>query len=208
MALMRPYRPGREPTYAVCYTGIEEGAAIASVVATVASTAVSVAASQQQASARQAELNYQSQALQSQAQAERGAASYSAYQQARRTALLEERAQAVSAASGGSATDKSALGIVGNIAKQGSYNTLMDIATGEQKARGLETQAGADTFEAGQIGAALPLQQLGTVLDGATSIYKKYGQGGPSNSNVNTAFLSPAYDPLAAWPGATSGPPT
>lgn len=91
------------------------------------------------------------------------------------------RVQAIAAANGG-ASDPSVLKIQSDIAGQGEYNALSALYTGEERARGLETEANLKRYEgdAAVAGAAMKSQAamysgFGTMMSSGGSLYSKYG---------------------------------
>jgi len=133
-----------------------------------------------------AQLNYN--AGQTRAMAQR-----QAINERRNTAYLTSRAQALAAASGGSATDPTVTNVIGNIEGEGEYRALSALASGETQATGLETQARAARNQGSAARTAGNISSLSTVLSGASSFYDKYGR----STRKTTADAS-------ADPGVTS----
>ena len=162
-------------------------------VLSVGSTILGVVGQQQQAAAQEQMLNYRANALRMQAAAEQGLASSEAAQDERRKQLAIEHEQALAAASGAGAQDPTVLNVEGNIAKQGELTLLTRLAQGQQRAQDLQTQAAGDTTEAADISAEEPVREFGTILNGATSWFGKYGRsafgglGGPSSTPFSTS---------------------
>lgn len=115
--------------------------------------------------------------------------------------LATSRTVALSAASGGGATSPSVITLVGNLAKEGSYNAARALYSGEEKARLLNLQAferrqqGAIEEEAAdyqaksydlqatvaeQRGKAAQTAAFGNIIGSIGGLYGKYGGGGPS----------------------------
>ncbi len=103
----------------------------------------------------------------------------------RQATLLESRAQAVAAASGAGASDKTVLDIISGIASEGAYRSSIALYEGKERARQLHLGAelrreggeiaadyGRATARAHEIGA------VGTLFTGAGSLFARYGQGG------------------------------
>ncbi len=105
----------------------------------------------------------------------------------RRAKLLESRALAVAAASGGGASDPSVVDIISGIAGEGSYRSALARYEGDDKARTLETQADAARFRGRAAKKAGIVGAFGTILGSpsAMSMYKKYGQGGADVGDIN-----------------------
>jgi hypothetical protein len=95
--------------------------------------------------------------------------------------LLQSTLQANAAASGGGAADPTIIGLGQDIAGRGEYQSLMDLYTGENRARGLEDQAmgsrmsgDAALAEGKAKQSASYLSAAGTLIGSAGSAYKTY----------------------------------
>lgn len=103
------------------------------------------------------------------------------------TKLAESRAQALAAASGGGATSPTALNVISNIAREGSYNAAKALYQGEETARMLRLQA-FEKRQAGEFavtesnlaGKAAEFGSFGTALGTGGGLYSKYGGRGPA----------------------------
>lgn len=110
--------------------------------------------------------------------------------------LLASRAIAVAAANGGDATSPGVSQIVADIAGRGAYNAGVALYDAEDKARQLRLAAegarySGDVAEAGgQSKAAAYLFGSAGNLAQASSLFSKYGRGGPKNQND----ISPTAD--------------
>ena len=106
--------------------------------------------------------------------------------------LAESRAIALAAASGGEATAPTVTRIVGDIAKESSYNAMLALYQGEERARLMRLQA-QNLREQGEFAQTQGLLAAGaaqskaksyeyagyaTLLQGAGSLYAKYAGGG------------------------------
>lgn len=115
--------------------------------------------------------------------------------------LAESRAIALAAASGGGAsTAPTIVKLVGNIAKEGSYNSARAMYAGEEKARLMRLQAKElrDMGEFAVVGGNLlgsvaedkakanELATYGTIASNSAGLYAKYGGKGPDSSNKAT----------------------
>lgn len=116
---------------------------------------------------------------------------------ARRTGeLAQSRAIALAAASGGGATAPTVTRIVGDIAKESSYNAMLALYAGEERGRLMRLQA-KNLREQGEFAQTQGLLAAGaaeskakayeyagyaTVLQGAGSMYAKYAGRGPSST--------------------------
>lgn len=144
-------------------------------------------AAARQGEAQQTAFNYQADELRQQAGQTRAASQRTADNSRLAGDYAISRARAVAGASGGGVTDPTVNTVVGNLAGRSEYNALSDLFTGEERARGLETQAGLDNFQgdqayrAGQTKKKLAYIQAGaTVLGSGSDLYSKYGMGGPT----------------------------
>lgn len=150
-----------------------------------AATAVSALGSIASGNAARGQANYQARQMEQQAGQERATAQRAAIEQRHKAALAGSRAQALAAASGGGASDPTIVGIQSDIAGQGEYNALSALFNGEERARGMETQAQATRFQgqqarkAGVMGAFTSVANgAGTIMGSGNSLLNKYG-GGP-----------------------------
>lgn len=146
-----------------------------------------------------------SQALQSAAVAQRAGDT-----EERQARLLQSRALAVAAASGGGASDPTVQNLIAGIAGEGSYRRAIRLYEGEDRARTLRMQASAADYEgalaeeAGRLQAegyrtsadAYELQGTSSILKGGASILKdapslfaKYGGGRPGGSAGDSALI-------------------
>src|SRR6185437_8837158 len=118
------------PAAAIALPSLSTLGSIASVGGTVLS-----AKSQMDQAEYQRELGeVQNQSLKQKANEDAAAAQRAQEQTDRQTRLLISRDQAISAASGGSATDPGVLNIEGNVAQQGDYNALTALYNGQSRA--------------------------------------------------------------------------
>jgi hypothetical protein len=115
------------------------------------------------------------------AQESRAAAQRTALEKDRQSRLLQSTLQANAAASGGGAADPTIIGLGQDIAGRGEYQSLMDLYTGENRARGLEDQAtgsrmsgDAALAEGKAKQSASYLSAAGTLIGSAGSAYKTY----------------------------------
>lgn len=109
--------------------------------------------------------------------------------------LLESRALAVAAASGAGASDTTVMNVISRIAAEGSYRSSIALYEGKERARQLNV--GADIRREGgdlqadygrQAAKAHEISSIGTLFQGAGSLYARYGMtrtsaaSGPSSS--------------------------
>lgn len=116
-----------------------------------------------------------------------------------RSKLLQSRAQAVAAASGGGASDPGVIKIISNIAGEGAYRSEVALYQGEERARDLRTRGEIAQTEGDQRQTAGYIKGIGTILSQGSSMYTKYGQGGYSSLGYGTS------DPTMAGAGMTGG---
>jgi hypothetical protein len=117
------------------------------------------------------------------AQESRAAAQRTALDKDRQSRLLQSTLQANAAASGGGADDPTVVGLGQDIAGRGEYQSLMDLYTGENRARGLEDQAtgsrmsgDAALAEGNAKKDASYLSAAGTLIGSAGSAYRTYNK--------------------------------
>lgn len=132
------------------------------------------AAISQDFQARQADVN----AGQARAAAQREQA-----EQLRQSRLLQSRAVALAAASGGGVSDPSIVNLMGQIAGEGAYRGMVALYKGEEQARALRMEAAARRYDAaaarrgGEIRAgAYESAAVGSLLKGGLSLFEKYGR--------------------------------
>lgn len=149
------------------------------------------AAAKAQGAAQQVASNYTAAQLDQQATAVRGQTSAQVSDNARQTQLIQSTVRARAAASGGGATDPGVVTLESGIAGRGEYNNLALLYSGEEKAQGLNTQAnvtrytGQEQFDAGiNNRTAANTKAIGSIFSGASSLYGKYGVGGPPKTNT------------------------
>jgi len=175
----------------------------------IAGTAMSVAGNVQagkaaaaQGKAQQQAADYMAQQANVQAGQERSAAQRRAIAQRRQTERVQSNLQARAAASGAGALDPGTIDLTGDIAQEGEYRALTALYEGEDRARGLQTQAALRSYEGNAAALAgknaqgiYNMQAVGSALSGASTLFSKYGGGGPTPSGPsgNEALYS-AYD--------------
>lgn len=105
---------------------------------------------------------------------ERASSQRRAIEARRQSRLLQSRALAVGAATGG-ASDPTVVNILARLEGEGEYRALTALYEGEEEARSKEMQARARRTEAKNVKKASKIQAAGQILQGASSIYSKYG---------------------------------
>lgn len=144
-------------------------------------------ASNAQAQIAATQSEYQAQQLDQQAGQTRASAQRTAIEQRRQAKIAQSNLQAKT---GGGSTDASILGLTGDIAGEGEYNALSALYEGEERARGLEMQASSARGQAGQYRssgadalAAGNTKAMTGIFSTASSLYGKYGAGGPTTED-------------------------
>lgn len=152
---------------------------------TIGSTLFSAAGTIASGNAARGAANYQARQMEQQAGQERASSQRVAIEQRHKATIANSRVQALSAASGAGALDPTVVNIQSDIAGQGEYNALSALFNGEERARGMETQASAKRFEGQQaktasvMGAGTALMSgASTIMGGGSSLLDKYGDGG------------------------------
>lgn len=111
--------------------------------------------------------------------------------------LLESRALALAAASGGGASDPTIVKIMSDIAGEGAYRAQTALYEGAEESRrlmkGAEARRMGGTM-AGQsalsMAKAREIASVGTLFSGAGSLYAKYGMGNQTNTSQSGGSLS------------------
>lgn len=126
--------------------------------------------------------DYQAAELTQQAGQTRAVAESQEQDSLRKTAYQLSTARAVAASSGAGATDPTVVGIEGQIGAKGNFDALSQMYSGEEKARGLETQSTLDTYQGQQLRIAGAQKQkagnigaITTLLSGGNTLASKYG---------------------------------
>ena len=162
------------------------------IAAAIVGTVLSVAGSQKQASAAKAAgdrtreaKGYEAAQLEINAGQAEAAGQRRSEDQLRRSRLVASRALAVSAASGGGASDSTIETIISDIAGEGAYRAGVELYQGEERARQLRAGADAALFEGeaavaggNERARAYQTQAFGSALSSGGSLYAKYGMGG------------------------------
>lgn len=146
----------------------------------------------------QATANFEAAQLHQRAGQEVAASQRTALEERRRAELVASRAVAVAAASGGGVSDPTVSDLLADIEGEGAYRAGVELYQGEERARLLNMGADAKTFEGEILKAggkdrqrAYVTNAFGSLATGGTSLYGKYGMGGPKKaagrSTSNTA---------------------
>lgn len=177
------------------------GLEIAAVSALVGSTAISAAGTLAAGKAEKQSAFAQAQQMNQQAGQERAAAQRVALQNRREANVAASRATALAAASGGSATDPTATKIISDITGQGEFNALTSLYNGEERARGMEYGAKAKIAEGSNAKKASQTKALGTILSTASTLYGRFGNGGPPPVEGGSQLYGPSNLPWQNTPG-------
>lgn len=111
-----------------------------------------------------------------------------------KTSLLVSRAIAVAAAGGGSASDPTVNKVVGDLTGIGAYHQAVALYGGDDRARAMRAAAAGKRYEAGMarsggdtLGEAYTIKALGSGIAGASTLFAKYGKGGPGMNSMGVA---------------------
>lgn len=160
------------------------------------------AASGAQAAAarRKAALDFEAAQLRGQAGQSVAAGQHAAREKRRQAELVQSRAIAVAAASGGGVSDPTIVNMLGKIAGEGAYRANLSLYEGEERARVMRMNAaardyeGALALEAGDMASeAYGIQKGASLLKGASSLFSKYG-GKFDGVNTGDPWQSDAAD--------------
>jgi hypothetical protein len=121
------------------------------------------------------------------AERERGISQLDAAKERRQGQLIGSKAQAQLAASGGTATDATAMDIAGSIAEETEYNALMALSDGDFRARQLEYGGALKRYEGKQAKTASRWAAGATLLGSGVSMFDKYGGGGAGGGSAMAA---------------------
>jgi hypothetical protein len=175
------------------------GATVISTVGTIVSANDASAAARAEGDSARRVGDWQAAQLRQQAGQERAASQRQAEQERRAGRLAVSRARAISAGSGGGATDPTVLKIYGDLAAEGETNAMTALWEGEEAAKGLEAQAagaeyeGQSAYEAGKYASrayrrAGYLSAAGNLLAGGSDFYTKYGPTDTAPLSSNRSF--------------------
>lgn len=110
------------------------------------------------------------------AQESRAASQRQSMEHRRQAGLALSKVQAGAAASGAGASDPGILKIAGDIAGRGEYQSLADMYTGENRARGLEDSAMGDRMSGDAAQTGSYYKAAGTLLSTGGSFYDRYSK--------------------------------
>lgn len=114
-----------------------------------------------------------------------------ALEEQRKGRLMASRALAVSAASGGGASDPTIVNLIAGAESEAAYRSAIALYEGEERARQLRIGAIAKSYEGAvaeeegnQRASAYKTMRAATALKGASGLFGKYGGGGPSGDSA------------------------
>ena len=154
-----------------CFDPVTIGIAL-----TVASTVLQASSTLAAGKAQQRAAEHQAAQGRQQAGQERASSQRAAIEQRRQGRVLSSRALALAAASGAGAGDPTVENILGGIGAEGEFRALNELFIGEERARGLETQADLRIFEGKEARKASKTKAFSQVLGGAATA-ASFGQG-------------------------------
>jgi hypothetical protein len=177
--------------------GLSSALGALSTASTIGGTAAQLAGTQQQSRAAQQEANSQAAALQAKAAADRvqanteaGYAQRLALNERRKTELVLSRQRSLAAAGGGYATDPSTITAAQDIAGQGEYNALSQLAAGQTREAALNYQSDIDLYQAGRYRQAGALAPRTGLYAGAGTLFSGLGT---LTSNLDRQRRYPGY---------------
>lgn len=147
-------------------------------IATVLGSAVTAAGTIAAGKDAKAQANWQALEYERQGKSERASAQRQAEQEQHRKRLAESRLQTVAAASGFTATDPTALGILTGIEEEGTIRAQLAQYGGEDRAAGLQSQATLSRMAGSAAKRKANYTAIGTILGGLGSGLAKYNTGG------------------------------
>jgi hypothetical protein len=130
----------------------------------------------QQAEAEQQAANYKAAEEQRLGQQQVASAQRTALDEKRKSAYVQSRLQAVSAASGGGASDPTVIKLSSDIAAQGEYNALSALYSGQSQNVALQNQANLDIYTGAAKASALRSQADYTLLGGIGGLAGSLGK--------------------------------
>jgi len=126
---------------------------------------------------------YEAQQLRVNAGQTEAAGQIDAAAETRKSKLLQSRALALAAASGGGALDPSVVKIISGLAGEGKLASQMQMYNAGERARVMRSQAAATEYGALLESKAHKTKALSTILSGAASIYSTLGGFGSAGAD-------------------------
>jgi hypothetical protein len=154
-------------------------------------TVVSAMGTIAQGKAAEAAAEFEAKQLEMRGKEERAASQREALEKKREGDLVQSRFQASAAASGAGAgsMDPTIAQLSSDIAGQSKYGQLMERYVGEERKRGLDTQAKAREMEGEAARKGSMFSAFGTIVGGLSNFATKYGAGGPPAAMAPAASL-------------------
>ena len=166
-------------------SGIETIAAVVGAVTSLAGTVVGMQGARAAGAEQQKAREFQAAQQEQQAQESRAASQRQALEKQRQTQLAQSTLQARAAASGAGATDESVLNLGEDLSGRGEYQRLMEMYTGENRARGYEDAAMASRMTGRAEKQAANTKATGMLLSGIGSFAESAGKAA---SSFNKAY--------------------
>jgi hypothetical protein len=142
-------------------------------------------------------LQFQADQLRQNASDQQGAGQRTAFDEDRKTALVNSAALASAASSGGGASDPGVVNIMARTAGEGAYRRAVALYQGDDRARLMKLQADAKEYEGGTTLANSSLVAGSQIFNAGTSflkgqargasLYQRFGAGGPKASEAAPA---------------------
>lgn len=177
-------------------------------VTAVVGTFMSANAASNSGAAQQAEANYVAQQQINNANSEQASGQRAAAVEEQKTRLVESNAAAAAAGSGSTTTDPGVVTDEALIKTEGNYRSLTAMYQGDAKAQNSLEQAATSTYQGSVDAAAGNTKYDTTLINGASSLFQKYGSipnvsGALNSANTQTAYTlnkagfgNTAYDML------------
>ena len=135
----------------------------------------------------------------------KAAAQTNASEQKLQEDYVVSRAQALSAASGGGATDAGVVKLISDYRGRGAYQRSMLLYQGDEEARRftMAAQAARNEGEVAKLGGniaanAATIQGTSSLIQGGTSLYQKYSGKTPYQTTTSDTSTSSAYSDIAS----------
>ena len=120
---------------------------------------------------------------------ERAASQRKSMEEQRKAKLVASRALALSAAGGGNVSDPGIANLLADIQGEGAYRSALALYQGESAAHRMELGAAGKNYEAEAYRSGAEMQSragnyamAGSLLNAGSSLYNRYGNGGPPAS--------------------------
>lgn len=144
---------------------------------------------------------FEAEQLRANAGQEIAAAQRAGMEEERQARLLQSRQIALAAASGAGASDPSVIQMISRTAKEGSYRAAVALYGGAEKARAMRMAAAGKDYEATvaleggeQKAEAYEIAGATELMKGGSSLFAKYGFGGPKGSGDASVVGSGGLD--------------